>query len=115
MLISTILVIQTVKNLIPGTLIVNNAMQHALLVQVLTLFSVFLVMILTIIFMIEEQFALKHAEMASYLATMTVMTEISTLMTDALMTANMSQGLFVCQARRILQQFVQKSAVMGGR
>lgn len=115
MLISTILAIQTVKNLIHGILIVNNATRLALLVQDLTLFSVFLVTTLTIIFMIEEQFALKHAEMASYLAIMTVMTETSILMMDALMIANMNQGLFACQARRILQQFVQKSAAMGGK
>lgn len=115
MLTLTTLVTQIAKSQILGTSIVNNVTLLVSLAQVLTLFSAFPVTIQTTNFMIEVQSALKLAGMANYLAIMIAMTEISTLMTDVLMTASMNRVSFAFRELLILQQFARKSAEMGGR
>ena len=65
-MITTTHVTRCAKNQILGTMIVNNATLLALLAQDQTLFNVSLVTTLIIIFMIEEQSVLKHAEMENF-------------------------------------------------
>ena len=87
-------------------MIVNSATQSASLVVGLTFFSAFLVMILTIGSMTEEQFAQMLVGMESYMVTTIVIMEISTGMMAVPKTAIMSQGLIVCLERHGPQLFV---------
>lgn len=105
-MITTIPATQNVRSRIPGTMIVSSATQSASLVVGLTLFSAFLVMILTIGSMTEEQFAQRLVGMESYMVTTIVMMGISTGMMAVLKTAIMNQGLTVCLERHGPQLFV---------